>query len=73
MQESLDATYYETVDEMLPLCDYVMVSVCLTPDTTKMFGKKLFELMKPTSVFVNISRGKKRTATRYVHFHDVVL
>ena len=42
---------------MLPLCDYVVVVVCLTPDTMKMFGADQFKLMKPTSVFVNISRG----------------
>ncbi|KKI92022.1 2-hydroxyacid dehydrogenase [Bacillus sp. SA1-12] len=56
----------EFVDEMyspsdlhtiLPLCDFVIVTLPLTPKTMGLFGKKEFQLMKPSSFFINIGRG----------------
>ncbi len=43
--------------EMLPECDYVLLCVPLTPETTRMFGKAQLEVMKPSSVLINIARG----------------
>ncbi|MFJ7509071.1 D-2-hydroxyacid dehydrogenase [Peribacillus simplex] len=56
----------EFVDEMftqkqlnvlLPRCDYIVVTLPLTPETRNMFGKKEFQLMKPSAFFINIGRG----------------
>lgn len=44
-------------EELLKQSDYVVVCCALTPETTKMFDKKAFSLMKSTASLINISRG----------------
>jgi glyoxylate reductase len=48
---------YCGLDELLQESDYVMLLTPLTPDTRLLMGERQFSLMKPTSVFVNVSRG----------------
>lgn len=48
---------YRTLDDLLRESDFVVVLVPLTSETRGMFGALEFALMKPTSVFVNVSRG----------------
>mgnify|MGYP000894670188 CR=1 FL=1 len=43
--------------EVLPLCDYVVVTVPATPETRHMFDEPEFSAMKPGAFFVNIGRG----------------
>jgi phosphoglycerate dehydrogenase-like enzyme len=43
--------------EMLPECDFVVVTAPITPGTTSMFGEAEFQAMKPRSFFICISRG----------------
>lgn len=43
--------------EMLPLCDIVVLSLPLTPDTHHLFNAEKFKWMKKDSCLVNISRG----------------
>jgi phosphoglycerate dehydrogenase-like enzyme len=43
---------------MLPECDYVVLSIPLTPETEKMIGEAELRLMKPNAYLVNIARGK---------------
>ena len=43
--------------EMLPLCDYVVNALPLTPQTKHMLSKKEFALMKPTAIVMNVGRG----------------
>ena len=45
------------LDEMLPLCDFVSVHCPLLPQTTKLFNKERFALMKKNALLVNTSRG----------------
>jgi len=45
------------LDELLARSDFVVVLTPLTPETTKMIGREQFALMKPTAIFVNVSRG----------------
>jgi phosphoglycerate dehydrogenase-like enzyme len=45
------------LEEMLPLCDFVVLCAPMTPETHRMFGKREFGLMKPTSMFINVARG----------------
>ncbi len=56
----------EYVDEVLPPwqletllknSDHVVNVTPLTPETTRMFGKKEFAMMKPSAVFYNLGRG----------------
>jgi phosphoglycerate dehydrogenase-like enzyme len=45
------------LNELLPRCDYVVVTLPLTNETHQLFGKEQFDLMKPSSIFINIGRG----------------
>jgi phosphoglycerate dehydrogenase-like enzyme len=43
--------------EQLMECDVVISLVPLTPETKQMIGEKELNLLRPRSVFVNVSRG----------------
>lgn len=49
---------YCSVEELLKKSDFVCIMTPLTPSTEKMIGKREFELMKDTAIFINGSRGK---------------
>jgi phosphoglycerate dehydrogenase-like enzyme len=51
--------FYKLEDllEMLGRCDYVVVSLPLTPETHHMISDAQFAAMKPTAVVINIGRG----------------
>ncbi len=42
---------------MLALCDYVVATAPLTPETHRMIGDAAFAAMKPNAVVINIGRG----------------
>ncbi len=43
--------------EMLAECDFVVVSVPLTSETSRMIGEQELKAMKPSSFLINIARG----------------
>lgn len=45
------------LEEMLPLCDYVIAAAPLTPETRGMIGDAAFAVMKPEAVLINVGRG----------------
>ena len=47
------------LNDLLPKCDYVVVTLPLTPETQDMFGTNEFKLMKPSAFFINIGRGSQ--------------
>jgi D-2-hydroxyacid dehydrogenase (NADP+) len=47
----------DQLDEVIPLADVVFVSAPDTEKSHKMMGPKQFELMKPNSYFIAVSRG----------------
>jgi phosphoglycerate dehydrogenase-like enzyme len=47
----------EEMGAVLPRADFVIVTVPETPETTGMFGREQFRLMKPSAFFINIGRG----------------
>ena len=51
--------YYKPEDllAMLARCDYVVVTLPLTPETHHMLSDREFAAMKPTAVVVNVGRG----------------
>lgn len=48
----------EELHHVLPECDYVVITLPLTPHTFQMFGEKEFRLMKKSSFIINIGRGE---------------
>ncbi len=47
----------EAMHSMLGECDYVVLTVPLTPQTERMFDSQAFQAMKPTAILINIARG----------------
>jgi len=54
------------LDTLLPLADFVIVTIPHTPETEGMWNKNLFALMKKTAYFINIGRGKTTILTDLV-------
>ncbi len=53
-----DRTYTpDRLAEMLPACDYVVLIVPHTAETTNMIDEAAFRAMKPSAVLINIARG----------------
>lgn len=51
--------YYSPTElhRVLALCDYIVITAPLTPETRHMIGDAEFAAMKPTSIVINIGRG----------------
>lgn len=49
---------YRTFEQLLQESDFVVLLAPLTEETRHMFGEKQFQLMKPSSIFINVSRGQ---------------
>ncbi len=47
-----------SLHDVLPKCDYVVITLPLTKETYQLFGKQELSLMKPTSFLINIARGE---------------
>lgn len=56
-EEKYSATYC-SLDELLTQSDFVCLMTPLTPETEHHIGKREFQLMKETAIFINGSRGK---------------
>ncbi|PLR96878.1 D-2-hydroxyacid dehydrogenase [Bacillus sp. T33-2] len=46
------------LNNILPRCDYIAVTLPLTKETHHLFGYEQFKLMKPSAFFINIGRGE---------------
>lgn len=55
-EKLLDATYC-SLEQLLKESDYVVLLAHSSKETYKMLGYDQFSLMKPTSIFINASRG----------------
>lgn len=55
--EGFSVEEIDSLDQMLPRADYVVLSLPLNSQTQGMFGAKEFALMKSSAFFVNVSRG----------------
>ena len=47
----------DRIGDLLTEADYVVALLPLTPETTGRMGEREFRSMKPTAVFINVSRG----------------
>ncbi|MGG1572260.1 D-2-hydroxyacid dehydrogenase [Fictibacillus sp. NRS-1165] len=57
-EEYIDTMYSSSqLHDLLPQCDYVVVTLPLTKETHRLLGQKEFQLMKESAFFINIGRG----------------
>lgn len=57
IEQSVPATYLD-FDELLQQSDFVVLLCPLTPQTIGLMNAAAFAKMKPSAIFINISRGK---------------
>ncbi len=58
VEEPLEATFWESLDQMLARMDVLSVNCPHTPATFHLLNARRLKLMKPTAVIVNTSRGE---------------
>ena len=56
-EEELEATYWDSLDQMLARVDVVSVNCPSTPATFHLLSARRLALMQPTSIIVNTARG----------------
>jgi len=57
-EEQLDATYWDSLDQMLARMDVVSVNCPHTPATYHLLSARRLKLMKPDAILVNTARGE---------------
>ena len=57
-EAELEATYWESLDQMLARMDIISVNCPHTPSTFHLLNARRLKLLKPTCVIVNTSRGE---------------
>ncbi|SES70329.1 2-hydroxyacid dehydrogenase [Oceanicella actignis] len=58
IEESLEATWWESLDQMLARMDVISVNCPHTPATYHLLSSRRLKLLKPTAYIVNTSRGE---------------
>jgi len=58
-EQDIDQSFQpEQLNELLPRCDYIVISVPLTRTTEKLIGEAELRLMRKNTYLVNIARGR---------------
>lgn len=58
VEDALDATYWDSLDQMVARMDVVSINCPHTPSTFHLMNARRLKLMKPAAVIVNTSRGE---------------
>lgn len=58
IEAELDATYWDSLDQMLARMDIISINCPHTPATFHLLNARRIKLLKPTAVVVNTSRGE---------------
>ncbi|MES2142873.1 MAG: D-glycerate dehydrogenase [Pseudomonadota bacterium] len=58
VEAELEATYWESLDQMIARMDIISVNCPHTPSTFHLMNARRLKLMKPSAVIVNTSRGE---------------
>ena len=58
IEEALEATYWESLDQMVARMDVLSINCPHTPSTFHLMNARRLKLMKPSAVIVNTSRGE---------------
>jgi phosphogluconate 2-dehydrogenase len=56
--EARFAAHYRSLEDLLQQADFICLTLPLTAQTESLIGAEQFALMRPESIFINISRGK---------------
>ncbi len=58
VEQALEATYWESLDQMVARMDVISVNCPATPSTFHLMNARRLKLMKPEAMIVNTSRGE---------------
>src|SRR5258707_396098 len=58
IERELEATYWESLDQLLARMDIVSVNCPHTPATFHLLSARRLKLMKPSAIIVNTARGE---------------
>ena len=58
LEDQLEATYWDSLDQMVARMDVISVNCPATPSTFHLMNARRLKLMKPDAVLVNTSRGE---------------
>jgi glyoxylate reductase len=58
VEEELEATYWESLDQMLARMDIISVNCPHTPATYHLLSARRLKLLRPTAIIVNTARGE---------------
>lgn len=58
VEEPLEATYWESLDQMVARMDVISINCPHTPSTFHLMNARRLKLMKPGAVIINTSRGE---------------
>jgi glyoxylate reductase len=58
IEEELEATYWESLDQMVSRMDVISINCPHTPSTYHLMNARRLKLLKPAAVIVNTSRGE---------------
>ena len=58
VEQELEATYWDSLDQMISRMDIISVNCPHTPSTFHLLNARRLKLLKPTAVVVNTSRGE---------------
>ncbi|NRA99350.1 MAG: D-glycerate dehydrogenase [Rhodobacteraceae bacterium] len=58
IEEELEATYWDSLDQMVSRVDVLSINCPHTPSTFHLMNARRLKLMKPSAVLVNTSRGE---------------
>ncbi len=57
-EEALEATYWESLDQMLARMDFISVNCPYTPATFHLISARRIALLQPTAILINTARGQ---------------
>jgi glyoxylate reductase len=58
LEQALEATYWESLDQMVARMDVISINCPHTPSTFHLMNARRLKLMKPSAVIINTSRGE---------------
>lgn len=74
VEAELEATYWESLDQMIARMDVISINCPHTPSTYHLMNARRLKLMKPSAVIVNTSRGEvidENALTRMIRAHEI--